>query len=548
MKKTSIRIISAVLSALMLISMLSVSALAADKNTSATGGDGGSDGDITWGWSSVDNILTINGTGYMNNYSEDNLPPWYIYRFEIDKIVIGEGVESIGFFAFYGLSGVKEIVLPDSLTYIGGYAFSGCEMLKTISIPENVNNIHWDAWDDSSFSAFDVAPLSQYYLSVDGNLYAYNDNNDLVLVKYANCSCDKTFTVPDTVVGIDDEAFDDCKSLTKINITKNVSDISSYAIDNCPALTTIEVVENSKYFYSQSGVLFKKDAGNTASLLRCPQAKAIAKYTVPDATSEIMTYAFKNCSKLKTLIIPDSVNKIATYAFRNCTRLSSVDFGCGVKNIGYFAFDCPSLKSVYLPKSVTSIGIKSMGYMVSEQGEEKVSGFKLYYVKGTPNSAKISEYCGLYGISSAYLTLGSASLNAGAAKSIVPPVGVVSSWTSNKKSVAAVKNGTITALKKGSATITATLNDGSKLTRKVTVKSNPKLSKSSVTVKKGKTVSVKITGKVKSINNVYTNTKIAKITSAKSATTLKVKGLQKGSTTLKVKVNGYSLKLKVNVK
>ena len=532
----------------MLISLFSVSAFAADTNSAETGGEGGSDGDIAWGWSSADNTLTINGAGYMNNYDEDNLPPWYDFRNDIDKIVIGEGVESIGFFAFYGLYNAKEIVLSDSLTYIGGYAFSGCDSLKTISIPENVNNIHWGAWDDSSFSEFDVAPLNQYYLSVDGNLYAYNNDMDLILVKYAGCSDDKTFTVPDTVVGIDDQAFDDCKNLTRINITKNISDISSYAINNCPALTTIEVVENSKYFYSQSGVLFQKDAGNTASLLRYPQAKADKSFTVPNATSEILTYAFRNCKKLKSLVIPDSVNKIGMYAFRNCARLSSVDMGVGVKNIGYFAFDCPSLKSVYVPKSVTSIGIKSLGYMVSEQGEVKVSGFKLYYVKGALNANVISEYCNAYGIGKAYLTLGAASLNAGASKSIAPPAGVVRLWVSNRKSVAAVKNGTVTALKKGSATITAKLNDGSTLTRKVTVKSNPKLSKSSVTVKEGKTVSVKITGKVKSINNAYTNTRIAKIISAKSASTLKVKGLQKGTTSLKVKVNGYSLKLKVTVK
>lgn len=531
----------------MLISLFTVSAFAADANSAQTGGEGGSDGDITWGWTSATNTLTIGGTGDMNSYDEENLPPWYDYRNDIDRIEVGEGVESIGWFAFYGLYNAKEIVLPESLTFIGGWAFSGCDSLKTISIPKNVSNIHWDAWDDTSISEFIVDPLNQNYLAVDGSLYAYNSDNDLVLIKYANGSNDKTFIVPDTVVEIGEQAFDDCTSLTKITITKNVKEISSYAIKNCPALTSIEVVENSKYFYSQSGVLFKNDAGSTASLLRYPQAKSSAKYTVPDATSEILTNAFCDAVKLKSVIIPDSVNKIGMYAFWNCARLSSVDLGCGVKNIGYFAFDCPSLKAVYIPKSVTSISTEAFGFMSLIGGEAKVSGFKLYYVKGASNADMICDYCANYGIAKDYLTLSSPSLKAGAAKSIVPAVGVVKSWVSNKKSVAAVKNGKIYALKKGKATITAKLSDGMKLTGKVTVKTNPKLSKSSVTVKKGKTVSVKITGKVKEIKNVYTNTKTAKITSSKSATTLKVKGLKKGTTTLKVKVNGYSLSLKVKV-
>lgn len=64
----------------------------------------------------------------------------------------------------------------------------------------------------------------------------------------------------------------------------------------------------------------------------------------------------------------------------------------------------------------------------------------------------------------------------------------------------------------------------------------------------GKTVSVKISGKANSVNNVYTNTNYAKIRSKNTATTLTVKGFKKGLTTLKIKVNGVVLKLRVSVK
>ena len=109
-------------------------------------------------------------------------------------------------------------------------------------------------------------------------------------------------------------------------------------------------------------------------------------------------------------------------------------------------------------------------------------------------------------------------------------------------------NGKITALKKGSATVTATLQNGKKLSCKVSVKTSPKLSKKSITVKRNKTATVKITGKAKTVRNTYKNTKKAKIISKSSASKIKVKGLKKGKTTLKIKVNGVSLKLKVRVK
>lgn len=143
----------------------------------------------------------------------------------------------------------------------------------------------------------------------------------------------------------------------------------------------------------------------------------------------------------------------------------------------------------------------------------------------------------------------SLSLAAGKTFTLKITDGAAKSWTTSSKSVATVTSeGVVTALKKGTATITAKTYSGKTLTCKVTVTSSPKLSKSAVTVKKCKTATVKITGKAPTVKNVYTNTKIAKITSKNTASKLTIKGLKVGSTTLKVKVNGVTLKLKVKVK
>jgi hypothetical protein len=71
---------------------------------------------------------------------------------------------------------------------------------------------------------------------------------------------------------------------------------------------------------------------------------------------------------------------------------------------------------------------------------------------------------------------------------------------------------------------------------------------SKITIKKGKTASLRLTGKVDNIPNKYTSTKYAKITSKKNASTIKIRGIKKGSSTLKIKVNGvYTIKLRVKV-
>lgn len=140
-------------------------------------------------------------------------------------------------------------------------------------------------------------------------------------------------------------------------------------------------------------------------------------------------------------------------------------------------------------------------------------------------------------------------LKAGQTKALKVTNGKVKSWQTKNKKIATVSNGRVVALQKGKVKIVATLTDGKKLTCTVTVTNTPKLNKATVNVKKGKTVSVKLSGKASSINNKYTNTKNAKIISKPKSNTLKIKGLKKGTTTLKVKVNGVKvLKLKVNVK
>lgn len=127
--------------------------------------------------------------------------------------------------------------------------------------------------------------------------------------------------------------------------------------------------------------------------------------------------------------------------------------------------------------------------------------------------------------------------------------GKVKTWSTSSKKIATVSKGKVVALTKGKVRITATLTNGKKLYCYVTVTTSPKLSRTTLNLKKGKTATVKLTGKVANINNKYYNTKVAKIVSKANATSIKVKALKKGTTTLKIRVNGVNvLRLKVKVK
>lgn len=176
------------------------------------------------------------------------------------------------------------------------------------------------------------------------------------------------------VQSISGGAFSGCTALEKVSISETVTQIDLNAFGGCTSLAAFEVAEGNKAFLSVGGVLFSADK----ELLRCPVGKS-ADYAVPSGTVAIAGGAFKDCSKLESLVIPDSVTAIGKSAFENCAALKRITLpknitkleascfsGCtalaeialpdGLKTLGEKVFSgCAALKSVKIPAEVTVI-------------------------------------------------------------------------------------------------------------------------------------------------------------------------------------------------
>ena len=111
---------------------------------------------IAEGWSGYtlwkltgDGTLTVSPSGNlyegkcnMKHYWKVNgvlTLPWTPYAEQITRIVIEEGVDSIGQMAFYELPNLTEVVLPGSLSEVFGYAFKNCVSMTAI----NLDNVHF---------------------------------------------------------------------------------------------------------------------------------------------------------------------------------------------------------------------------------------------------------------------------------------------------------------------------------------------------------------------------------------------------------------------
>lgn len=278
--------------------------------------------------------------------------------------------------------------------------------------------------------------------------------------------------------------------------------------------------------------------------------KATGNLTITAEAKNIVTDTPKEIQNLspKTNFTVANLGKVGNYnLYYNVTQY--YQFFENIIKIGNYEFDCFAQQSPY------GLGLYVVGngkaYTLKDAYDKLNINMDAVY--SLINKTNLHYNFTAVKIAQEKLSATNVSLKSGATKTIKVLNGKVKSYKVVNSKVAKVNSkGVVTALNKGKTTVIVTLKDGNKLNCKVNVTTAPKLSKSTVNVKVGKTVKVKVLGKAKNIalkwtvSNKNVNTSIAKKI---SASVLNIKGVKKGKATLKVKVNNVkTLTLKVNVK
>ena len=208
-----------------------------------------------------DGTLYIKGTGAMQdynwNYNETTKivttgAPWHdSHSASVKKLVVEDGITSIGNDAFSDCESLVSAELAEGITSIGDGAFTGCYDFEKINIPNSVTSIGYDAFDSCwtlpslelpsglsklessavSFTAFKELTVPHGVKVVDSYLATYNDNLTTVTLEEgveeiwhrAFWGCEKlnNITIPRSVKKIEGEAFLECTSLKSVTISKN---------------------------------------------------------------------------------------------------------------------------------------------------------------------------------------------------------------------------------------------------------------------------------------------------------------------------------------
>ena len=342
------KVISLFLSLTMLLSIVSVIDFSAFADTLTTGNCGDN---VTYSFDESTGVLTISGTGDMNQWPEDD-SPWCADT-RIKTLIIDEGVTSIGDRAFQDCRNLSNVKLPNSLTLIYNDAFSNCTSLASVIIPDSVTSIGDDAFLGCiSLKSIEISDNNKNYSSVDGVLF---NKNKSVLVIYPAGKTDSVYSIPNSVTSIGNSAFSECTNLSNITITDSVISIGDFAFSNSTSLRSVTIPDSVTIigvsaFYDCKNLInvTLPDSITSIDYSVFSDCTSLTNITIPDSVTNIGDSAFECCTSLTNITIPDSVTSISDYAFEYCASLTSVTIGNSVTDIGYAAFSgCDNLKNIY---------------------------------------------------------------------------------------------------------------------------------------------------------------------------------------------------------
>ncbi len=321
----------------------------------------------------------------------------------ITKVIIPEGVKSIGEYAFSLLTALEEVVLPSTLTDIAYSAFEGCTNLKkiTFSGENNLKLINKAAFMNCNLQGVLELPngyvIGDYAFAGNANLegihvadtlqsigdYAFagcTKLEDVVItaqqVKYGSyaftaCESLKSFTVNALVVPTG--MFYQCKNMESVTLGANVNAIYEYAFRDTK-VDSFEVASGNAAFKVQTADYVISADGSTLVAVSPTVSGSFSAKNIGDANvTTIARGAFSHNSAIRSVELPN-VTVIEDYGFAAAEKLNDVKLGQLTKIgeygfsetaisempnftkdtvIGKYAFLMSGLKSVTIPDGMT---------------------------------------------------------------------------------------------------------------------------------------------------------------------------------------------------
>ena len=252
------------------------------------------------------------------------------------EIIVPDGVEIIGEYAFENLKSITSVTLPNTLTTLGAGAFYGCSSLINVNLPDGITKI-----EDYTF--YQCVSLEEIVLT----------DNVISIGRYAfdYCNALTTITIPNSVIVIDIFAFSGCEknliiyceaesqtngwhnmwTSSKQNVVWDCKN-NNVATDGYEHLYVDELhvgIKDGTATILGSKATLRIETNGSVNYLY--YSYNITEANIPKTVNSngnsycvtaISANAFKDCKSLTSVTIPSSVITIGNYAFRGCSLLT----------------------------------------------------------------------------------------------------------------------------------------------------------------------------------------------------------------------------------
>jgi|GEM_PF-872324 len=170
----------------------------------------------------------------------------------ISSVTIPGGVKEIGSSCFANTS-LNDVTISEGVEKIGSYAFK-YTYVPSYSIPASVNEIGEFAFEGCvSTTEFDVEEENVNFKDVDGVLFSKDGKK---LIRYPGNKDGATYTVPEGVTELCEDAFSSCAKLTDITLSETLRTIGDRSFRYNSNLDTLTIYERVNDIQGDAGTVF----------------------------------------------------------------------------------------------------------------------------------------------------------------------------------------------------------------------------------------------------------------------------------------------------